>query len=101
MFTMTDPFFAFLIVCFCLVELQMSCVAVVELRLIERKDLEELQLLANDRDVWLNLRNVFPHPYTAADAEEWLKICSSQTAPHHNLGIYVDGVYAGGISAMG
>jgi RimJ/RimL family protein N-acetyltransferase len=27
---------------------------------------------ANDRRVWRNLRDRFPHPYTAADAADWL-----------------------------
>ena len=30
--------------------------------------------LADDRDIWLNLRDRFPHPYTRADAEEWLSL---------------------------
>ena len=30
--------------------------------------------LADDRDVWLNLRDRFPHPYTLADAEEWVAL---------------------------
>ena len=30
--------------------------------------------LADDRDVWLNLRDRFPHPYTRADAEEWVAL---------------------------
>lgn len=30
--------------------------------------------LAYDRDVWLNLRDRFPHPYTLADAEEWVAL---------------------------
>jgi len=27
---------------------------------------------ANSRAVWRNLRDIFPHPYTAADADSWL-----------------------------
>jgi len=27
---------------------------------------------ANDRAVWINLRDRFPHPYTLQDAEEWV-----------------------------
>jgi ribosomal-protein-alanine N-acetyltransferase len=52
----------------------MCAAAAVTLRVIERRDLESLQRHANDRDVWLSLRNIFPHPYTAADAEIWLGI---------------------------
>ena len=27
---------------------------------------------ANNRNVWRNLRDIFPHPYTDADADRWL-----------------------------
>jgi RimJ/RimL family protein N-acetyltransferase len=27
---------------------------------------------ANNRNVWLNLRDLFPHPYTPADADAWI-----------------------------
>ena len=41
---------------------------------------DEASLLrhANDREIWLNLRDEFPHPYTAADAKEWIGFASSQ-----------------------
>ncbi len=28
---------------------------------------------ANNRNVWINLRASFPHPYTASDAAEWVQ----------------------------
>ncbi len=37
-------------------------------------DRERLVLLADDHDVWLNLRDHFPHPYTRADAEAWVAL---------------------------
>src|SRR5438034_11070306 len=33
---------------------------------------------ANDRDVWLNLRDRFPHPYRTADAVEYIRSVASQ-----------------------
>ena len=54
---------------------------------------------ANDRDVWLNLRDRFPHPYALADAEAWIAATSAQT-PQSSFGIIVDGQAAGGISLM-
>lgn len=36
----------------------------VTLRAYEDRDVEPLQKAANDRDVWINLRDRFPHPYT-------------------------------------
>src|SRR6185295_6434381 len=35
-------------------------------------DAPALVPLANNRNVWRNLRDLFPHPYGAADAESWV-----------------------------
>jgi ribosomal-protein-alanine N-acetyltransferase len=35
-------------------------------------DAVALQRYANNRKIWINLRDVFPHPYTLADAEAFL-----------------------------
>ena len=34
--------------------------------------------LANDYDIWVNLRDRFPHPYTRADAEDWIALQSGR-----------------------
>jgi RimJ/RimL family protein N-acetyltransferase len=52
---------------------------------------------ANDRDVWRNLRDQFPHPYTPADAEGWIGFASSQARPT-SLAIEVESQAVGGIS---
>jgi ribosomal-protein-alanine N-acetyltransferase len=52
---------------------------------------------ANSRDIWLNLRDQFPHPYTPEDAEAWVKFASSQAQPT-SLAIEVDSEAVGGIS---
>ncbi|MBB4634997.1 GNAT family N-acetyltransferase [Longimicrobium terrae] len=60
-------------------------------------DAESLALHANDRRVWLNLRDRFPHPYSRADAESYLgAVCGQQ--PATSFAIEVDGDAAGGIS---
>lgn len=52
---------------------------------------------ANNRKIWLNLRDRFPHPYTARDARAFLK--SVLTArPETNFAIDVDGDAVGGIA---
>jgi RimJ/RimL family protein N-acetyltransferase len=51
---------------------------------------------ANNRKIWLNLRDQFPHPYTAADAEGWIKFASAQSPPT-SLAIEV-GEAVGGVS---
>ena len=68
---------------------------VCRLRPWRRGDEASLVAHANDREVWLNLRDRFPHPYTHDDARAWIKI-----APSHadtSMAIEVDGEAAGGI----
>ena len=52
---------------------------------------------ANNRKVWLNLRDRFPHPYTKADAKHWIR-SSLATQPETNFAIDVFGEAVGGIS---
>lgn len=42
------------------------------LRPWETGDAASLVTYGNNRRVWRNLRDVFPHPYTEADAEAWI-----------------------------
>ena len=51
---------------------------------------------ANDRDVWLNLRDRFPHPYRTADAVEYIRSVASQR-PLVSFVIVVGDDPAGGI----
>lgn len=37
------------------------------------KDCDSIVHHANNRNVWINLRDRFPHPYTLSDAKEWLE----------------------------
>jgi RimJ/RimL family protein N-acetyltransferase len=41
-------------------------------------DAEALSLLAGNREVWLNLRNDFPHPYTRKHARAWIRAATRQ-----------------------
>jgi ribosomal-protein-alanine N-acetyltransferase len=52
---------------------------------------------ANNRKVWLNLRDRFPHPYTARDARAFLKSVLN-ARPETNFAIDVDGAAVGGIA---
>jgi len=58
-------------------------------------DAESLTRHANNRRIWLNLRDAFPHPYTQRDARAFLQ--SLNTAPETMFAIEVDGEAAGGI----
>jgi [ribosomal protein S5]-alanine N-acetyltransferase len=59
-------------------------------------DEESLVRHANDRRIWLNLRDAFPHPYTRGDAERWVKVANTRLPPT-NFAIAVDDEAAGGI----
>ena len=52
---------------------------------------------ANDREVWLNLRDQFPHPYTQTDAAGWIGFASGQARPT-SLAIEVESQAVGGVS---
>ena len=51
---------------------------------------------ANNRKIWLNLRDRFPHPYTARDAQIYLKHVVL-TQPEINFAIDVAGEAVGGV----
>jgi len=51
---------------------------------------------ANDRRVWLGLRDQFPHPYTLPDAESYIAGVRRMIPPTH-FAIEVSGAIAGGI----
>lgn len=55
-----------------------------------------LVLYANNRNIWINLRDRFPFPYTRKDARKWIRQANlgmTQT----QFAIVVDGAAAGGI----
>jgi RimJ/RimL family protein N-acetyltransferase len=60
-------------------------------------DLESLVRHANNHNIWRNLRDRFPHPYTYAHGEEWLARQSQAHEPLSNFVIDCDGAFAGGI----
>lgn len=51
---------------------------------------------ANNRNVWINLRDRFPHPYSLRDAEEFLTKVIGAT-PETSFAIAVDGAAVGAI----
>ena len=62
-------------------------------------DLHSLVRHANNRQVWLNLRDRFPHPYTEANGREFLARVLQQQ-PASVWAIEVDGEAAGGIGVV-
>ncbi len=51
---------------------------------------------ANNRDIWLNLRDAFPHPYSLDDARQFLKRVRAMD-PETFFAIAVDGEAVGSI----
>ena len=51
---------------------------------------------ANNYEIWRRLRDLFPHPYTNADAEQWISFVQHQDSQTH-FAIEVHGEAAGGI----
>jgi [ribosomal protein S5]-alanine N-acetyltransferase len=64
------------------------------------EDARQLAQIANNREVWLNLRDRFPHPYTLEDAHAWIEIQSDVPEPRTNFCIEYDGKVAGSIALM-
>lgn len=62
-------------------------------------DAKPLVPLADDRGVWLNLRDRFPHPYRPADARYWIKLATAQK-PQTHFAVEADGKLAGAIGLM-
>jgi [ribosomal protein S5]-alanine N-acetyltransferase len=67
------------------------------LRAWQDGDRDALLRHANNRNVWRNLMDRFPHPYTAADADAWLALARAQP-DRPSWAIEVEGEAAGGIA---
>jgi RimJ/RimL family protein N-acetyltransferase len=59
-------------------------------------DAESLARNGNNRKIWLNLRDLFPHPYTQADGEAYIARVLSGEQPT-SYAIEVDGHAIGGV----
>ncbi len=60
-------------------------------------DVDALVRHANNRKIWLNLRDRFPHPYTEADARTWFSLCAAEIGSPHNFAVEFQGEAIGGI----
>ena len=59
-------------------------------------DVESTVRHANNKKIWLNIRDRFPYPYTKADAQKWIQSALS-AGPETNFAIAVSGEAVGGI----
>jgi ribosomal-protein-alanine N-acetyltransferase len=68
----------------------------VVLRPWQKQDAQELAAVANNRNIWNNVRDALPNPYTVMDALQWIAHVNSQT-PVVNFAIVCNGVVVGSI----
>jgi RimJ/RimL family protein N-acetyltransferase len=62
----------------------------------QTSDVDSLARYADNRKIWINLRDAFPHPYTRRDAREFIKSVLRRT-PETLFAIAVGGEAVGGI----
>jgi ribosomal-protein-alanine N-acetyltransferase len=62
----------------------------------ERADARSMARYANNRNVWLNLRDAFPHPFTVADAKTFIR-AARRSDPETRFAIAVNGEAVGSI----
>lgn len=68
----------------------------IEFRPWKKGDEKSLVLHANNINIWNNVRDCFPHPYTMKDARDWVRK-NETIKPALNIAIVVDGNAVGGI----
>lgn len=66
------------------------------LRSFEHGDAGALARHGNNRKIWMNLRDFFPHPYTKASGRSFISMVRNDD-PETHLAIVVDGEAAGAI----
>jgi len=53
----------------------------ISLRSFGEKDLDKLLQFCNNENIWNNVRDYFPHPYTEKDAVDYIEYCHSLNPP--------------------
>lgn len=69
------------------------------LRPWRREDAQQLASIANNRNIWLNVRDRFPHPYTVMDAMQWIQMRSNEK-PVLNFCIAFQGKVTGSVGVV-
>jgi RimJ/RimL family protein N-acetyltransferase len=68
-------------------------------RSFRQDDAASIARHADDREVWINLRDRFPHPYSLDDARGWIAHVLGQSV-ERDFAIEVDGLAVGSIGYM-
>jgi RimJ/RimL family protein N-acetyltransferase len=70
-----------------------------EVRSWATADVDSLVKYANNRKIWMNLRDAFPHPYTKQNGRDWIRVVR-QRSPETSFAIAVGGEAIGGVGFM-
>lgn len=62
----------------------------------EYSDLDDLVVNANNQKIAVNMRDIFPYPYTHGDGEKWIDFVQNQE-PTTDFAVVFEGVAVGGI----
>jgi ribosomal-protein-alanine N-acetyltransferase len=68
----------------------------IQIRAWRKEDSGALTAIANNKRIWINVRDRFPHPYTVKNALEWIGHVSEQK-PLQNFAIVYNGQVAGSV----
>jgi RimJ/RimL family protein N-acetyltransferase len=71
----------------------------IQLRSWKKEDAAQLAHIANNKNIWNNLRDNIPYPYTIDDAHKWIMHCNAQK-PALNFAIAYKAVLAGSIGCV-
>jgi len=71
-----------------------------ELREWKLTDSASLAENANNINIWNNVRDYFPHPYSEKDGIKFIELCLSKPKPATDFAIAVDGKAMGGIGIV-
>ena len=80
-------------------EISLGCANGVSLRAPQLADAGAMAKHANNREVWLNLRDRMPHPYSIEDARTFIELIEDQS-PRVQFSIDVNGEVVGGIGLV-
>ena len=58
----------------------------VSIRPLKKNDAEQLAILANNVNIWNNVRDYFPHPYSIKDADFFIHLTNEEN-PKLTFGI--------------
>jgi RimJ/RimL family protein N-acetyltransferase len=70
-----------------------------QIRSWQAQDRRALVKYANNRNIWINLRDAFPHPYTELDAQAWIQQ-TTQQVPETQFAIASDQEAIGAIGFL-